>query len=120
MLEAVDCLCVPTIPRFFTVKDLEADPIGPNSKFGTYTNFVNLLDMSGIAVPVATREDGRPGSVTLLGPSGADGTLASVAKTLHQGANVKLGATGWPLAVQPAHPAQLGDGEMAIALVGHI
>ncbi len=118
MLEAVDCLCVPTIPRFFTVKDLEADPIGPNSKFGTYTNFVNLLDMSGIAVPVATRGDGRPGSVTLLGPSGADGTLASVAKTLHEGANVKLGATGWPLAVQPLPPPQLGDGEMAIALVG--
>jgi allophanate hydrolase len=118
MLETVDCLCVPTIPCFFKVKDLEADPIGPNSKFGTYTNFVNLLDMAGIAVPVATRNDGRPGSVTLLGPSGFDGTLAGIARTLHAGAAVTLGATGWPLiSERPAIPG-LAAGEMAVALVG--
>ncbi|SOC84857.1 allophanate hydrolase [Ensifer adhaerens] len=120
MLETVDCLCVPTIPCFFTVKDLEADPIGPNSKFGTYTNFVNLLDMAGIAVPVATRQDGRPGSVTLLGKSGSDGTLAGIARLLHEGAGVTLGATGWPLpAEEAAMPAPApGADEMAIALVG--
>ncbi|MET3611841.1 allophanate hydrolase [Rhizobium aquaticum] len=120
MLESVDCLCVPTIPCFFTVKDLEADPIGPNSKFGTYTNFVNLLDMSGIAVPVAARKDGRPGSVTLLGKSGADGTLAGIARMLHEGAGVTLGATGWALPTDGAAisaPAPGAD-EMAIALVG--
>lgn len=118
MLEAVDCLCVPTIPRFFTVKDLEADPIGPNSKFGTYTNFVNLLDMAGIAVPVATRSDGRPGSITLLGPSGFDGTLAGIARMLHEGAGVKLGATGWPLVSERPTIPGLAAGEMAVALVG--
>jgi allophanate hydrolase len=37
-------LCVPTIPTFYTVAELEADPITPNSNLGTYTNFVNLLD----------------------------------------------------------------------------
>lgn len=118
MLETVDCLCVPTIPCFFTVKDLEADPIGPNSKFGTYTNFVNLLDMAGIAVPVATRSDGRPGSVTLLGVAGADGLLAGIARTLHEGAGVKLGATGWPLVSERPAIAGLGPDEMAVALVG--
>ncbi|WP_442966955.1 allophanate hydrolase [Rhizobium sp. C4] len=118
MLEAVDCLCVPTIPCFFTVKDLEADPIGPNSKFGTYTNFVNLLDMAGIAVPVATRSDGRPGSVTLLGASGSDGALAGIARTLHDGAGVRLGATGWPLVAQSQGIPGLAAGEMAVALVG--
>ncbi|HWU63249.1 MAG TPA: allophanate hydrolase [Ensifer sp.] len=118
MLETVDCLCVPTIPRFFTVKDLEADPIGPNSKFGTYTNFVNLLDMAGIAVPVATRADGRPGSVTLLGASGADGMLAGIARKLHEGAAVKLGATDWPLTAPRTAMADLNADEMAVALVG--
>jgi allophanate hydrolase len=118
MLETVDCLCVPTIPRFFTVKDLEADPIGPNSKFGTYTNFVNLLDMAGIAVPVATRGDGRPGSVTLLGKSGEDGALAGIARMLHQGANVKLGATGWTLPAAPSAIPGVAAHEIAVALVG--
>ena len=118
MLETVDCLCVPTIPRFFTVKDLEADPIGPNSKFGTYTNFVNLLDMAGIAVPVATRSDGRPGSVTLLGVSGSDGMLAGIARMLHQGAGVKLGATGWALPAASSALPGLAPHEIAVALVG--
>ena len=118
MLAEVDCLCVPTIPTFFTVQDLQADPIGPNSKFGTYTNFVNLLDMSGIAVPVAARPDGRPGSVTLLGPRGADGQLAGIAKTLHEGADVTLGATGWALDKTAAPRPAANAGEIAIALVG--
>ena len=118
ILETVDCLCVPSIPCFFTVEDLQADPIGPNSKFGTYTNFVNLMDLSGIAVPVATRSDGRPGSVTLLGPSGGDGLLAGIAKTLHEGANVALGATGWPLETAAAPAPDASKGEIAVALVG--
>ncbi len=75
----VDMLCVPTIPTFYSLADLEADPVTPNSNLGTYTNFVNLLDMCGIAFPTAPRSDGRPGSITLLGASGMDAELASVA-----------------------------------------
>ncbi|MEP2439219.1 MAG: allophanate hydrolase, partial [Roseibium sp.] len=55
VMQSVDLLCVPTMPTFYSVADLEADPIGPNSRNGTYTNFVNLLDMCGLAVPVAPR-----------------------------------------------------------------
>lgn len=80
MLARLDMLCVPTIPTFYSVADLEADPITPNSNNGTYTNFVNLLDMCGIAVPTAPRRDGRPGSVTLLADYGKDGDVASVAR----------------------------------------
>ena len=40
--------------------EVEADPIGPNSELGTYTNFVNLLDLAAIAVPGPMRKDGRP------------------------------------------------------------
>jgi allophanate hydrolase len=118
MLAGVDCLCVPTIPCFVSVKDIEADPIGPNSRLGTYTNFVNLLDMAGIAVPVAARDDGRPGSVTLLGPQSADGALAGLAKLLHEGADVALGATGWALEKTPAPKPTAGAGEIAVAMVG--
>ena len=49
-----------------------ADPIATNSRLGTYTNFVNLLDMCGIAVPTGKRGDGLPMSVTLLAPAGKD------------------------------------------------
>lgn len=79
-LEGIDLLCVPTIPTFYSLADLEADPVTPNSNLGTYTNFVNLLDMCGIAVPTGPRADGRPGSVTMLARSGQDGLAASVAR----------------------------------------
>lgn len=82
LLSGIDMLFVPTIPTFYTVADLEADPIGPNSRFGTYTNFVNLLDMCGMAFPLGARADGRPASVTLLARGGQDRLVASVASRL--------------------------------------
>ena len=75
MLARVDLLCVPTFPAFVTLDEIAADPIGPNARLGTYTNFVNLLGLCGLAVPTPARADGRPGSVTLLargGPRRAD------------------------------------------------
>ncbi|MDF1854606.1 allophanate hydrolase [Pseudooceanicola sp.] len=95
-LAGLDALCVPTIPTFYTVDDLATDPVGPNSNFGTYTNFVNLLDMCGIAVPVPARADGRPGSVTLLAAAGQDAEIASIALGLEAAGARNLGATGWP------------------------
>lgn len=79
-LSGIDCLAVPTIPTFYSRADLDADPVTPNARLGTYTNFVNLLDMCGIAFPTARRADGKPGSITLLGRSGMDGRLAGLAE----------------------------------------
>ena len=118
VVRSLDMICVPTIPTFFSVADLEKDPVGPNSRLGTYTNFVNLLDLCGIAVPVPTRNDGRPGSVTLLAPAGRDGLLAALAATLHKEAGVTLGATGWTYPdMHDPEPVVTGD-EIAIAAVG--
>ena len=95
LLARIDALCVPTIPTFYTVADLEADPVTPNSNFGTYTNFVNLMDMCGIAVPAPAREDGRPGSLTFLAPAGQDAMVAGLATVIEAAGNRTLGATGW-------------------------
>ncbi|MGG7565160.1 allophanate hydrolase [Rhodovulum sp. DZ06] len=105
-MAGLDALCVPTIPTFYTVADLEADPITPNSNLGTYTNFVNLLDMCGIAGPAPARSDGRPGSVTFLGRKGTDGLCAALAQAMESAAGRPAGATGHvppaPAAVEPA------------------
>jgi allophanate hydrolase len=96
LLASVDLFCVPTAPTHYTRADLEAEPIRENSRLGTYTNFVNLLDLCGIAVPTGIRSDGRPASVTLLATSGNDGLTASLARDIHKASNLTLGATGWP------------------------
>lgn len=101
-LDGIDLLCVPSIPTFYTCDDLDADPVTPNSNLGTYTNFVNLMDMCALAVPTPTRSDGRPGSVTLIALSGQDALLASLAEALEMAGSRTLGATGW---ARPARSA---------------
>ena len=108
-LEGIDLLCVPSIPTFYTVQDLQDDPVTPNSRLGTYTNFVNLMDMCALAVPTPARSDGRPGSVTLIAGSGQDALVASAALALEGAGPRSLGATGWgyvPPAPQPVTPPQ--------------
>jgi allophanate hydrolase len=78
-----DAMVVPTMPRPYTVAEVEADPVRLNSRLGTYTNFVNLLDLCAIAVPPGVRDDGLPSSVTLIAPAGADGLIAGVAAAIH-------------------------------------
>ncbi len=117
VIASVDLLCVPTAPRHFTVAELEAEPIRENSRLGTYTNFVNLLGLCGIAVPCGRRRDGLPSSVTLLAPAGQDGIAGAVARRLHQASGLTLGATGWtlPKTAAVAPPAR---GQIEIAVVG--
>ena len=77
VFRSIDALLLPTAPTVYSVKQVLADPIQLNSRLGTYTNFVNLLDLSGLAVPAAMRPDGMPFGVTLLAPAGHDALLAS-------------------------------------------
>jgi len=73
-----DVLVVPSVPCFPTLAALEADPFGPNARLGTYTNFVNLLDLAALAVPGPARSDGLPAGITLIGPRGSDAALAAL------------------------------------------
>ena len=117
-IAGVDALCVPTMPTVCTVAELDADPVGPNSRLGTYTNFVNLMDLCALAVPVAARSDGRPGSVTLIGPRGQDACLAGLGRALQQHFGVSPGATGWTLPAVEAAVPEAGADEIAVAAVG--
>jgi allophanate hydrolase len=73
-----EVLAVPSVPNFPTLAELAADPFGPNARLGTYTNFVNLLDLAALAVPGPVRPDGLPAGITLIGPRGSDAALAAL------------------------------------------
>lgn len=119
VLAGLDVLCLPSIPTFYSVDDLAADPYKPNARLGTYTNFVNLLDLSALTVPTGPRQDGRPGSITLIGPWGADSLLAAIGGALHRSAAETLGATdaALPKAAAPMC-VDAAEDEIAVALVG--
>jgi len=117
-IAGVDALCVPSIPTFCSVADVQADPVGSNSRLGTYTNFVNLMDLCALTVPVAPRSDGRPGSVTLIAPCGQDARLAGLGGMLQGHFAVSPGATGWHLPALDTPLPAAGADEIAIAAVG--
>ncbi len=114
----IDVLVVPTFPRPRTVADLNSDPIGPNSELGTYTNFVNLLDLCALAVPSRFRGDGFPSGVTLIAPRGQDGLLAGIGAHLHAMAGVTIGATSMALPPDEQQLTTTAPGEIELAVVG--
>ncbi len=108
LLSGIDALVLPTAPTTYTVKQIEANPIELNSRLGTYTNFVNLLDLCGLAIPAALGGDGTPFGITLLAPAGRDAELASLGRIFHADTRLPLGGLGLaqpPLAELPADAA---------------
>lgn len=81
---AVDVLILPTTPTIYTIDDLLADPVTLNSNLGLYTNFVNLLDMSALAIPAGFRTNGTGFGVTLIGPAWADRYLLDLASAFQE------------------------------------
>jgi allophanate hydrolase len=117
-MKAVDALMVPTAPTTYTISDLEADPIELNSRLGTYTNFVNLLDLAGISVPCTVAVDGTSHGVTFLGPAGHDSDLASLGAAFHSRTHLPLGALQSGSETAPPLASAVRTGEVEIAVVG--
>ncbi|MCU1593037.1 MAG: Allophanate hydrolase [Frankiales bacterium] len=100
--ERIDALLLPVTPGHPTVAALAADPVGANSRLGTYTNFVNLLDLCAVAVPAGRRDDGLPYGVQLVAPAFADEPLLDLASAWC-GEPVTPPATGSTVVVVGAH-----------------
>lgn len=116
-LRGVDAVLLPTAGRHFRLAEIEQEPLRHNSTLGYYTNYMNLLDLAGVAVPAGFREDGLPFGVTLCAAAGSDGRLLQLAGRLHQ-----LGACGMGIARQqavPEPPVAAPDGQwLDIAVCG--
>ncbi|MGF6429639.1 allophanate hydrolase [Bradyrhizobium elkanii] len=117
-LAHLDAIMLPTAPTVYSTADVLANPIELNSRLGTYTNFVNLLDMCGLALPAAMRPDGAPFGITLLAPAGRDAALAGIGRVFHADTELPLGANSLPQPPLAAAPMQAGSGEITIAVVG--
>ena len=115
---SIDAMVLPTAPTIYSVEQVQADPIALNSRLGTYTNFVNLLDMCGLAVPSAMRPDGTPFGVTLLAPAHDDIALAAVGRAFHAATKLPLGALDRPQPRLEERTPALASGEIPLAVVG--
>ncbi|MGM0679837.1 MAG: allophanate hydrolase, partial [Pseudomonadota bacterium] len=92
LLEQVDFLLTPTTGTIYTIDEVQADPIKLNSNLGYYTNYMNLLDCSAVAVPVGLLENGLPWGMTLVAPAMRDRKLLSYANRWQQALELPPGA----------------------------
>ena len=117
---SMDFLALPTAGTIYEVAAIEADPVRLNGNLGRYTNFMNLLDLAGVAVPAGFRTDGMPFGVTLVGPTWSERALLTVADRLHRACVSRLGATtgAFDPADAPALEAGTLPGHIALAVCG--
>jgi len=78
----IDCLVTPTAGTIYRIVEMEADPIKLNANLGYYTNFMNLLDCSALAIPAGFQQDGLPFGITLVAPAHQDVPLLHLAEKL--------------------------------------
>ncbi len=114
-LSTCDVLLLPTAPTIYTVAAMEADPIALNAMLGTYTNFVNLLDLAAVALPAGFSPAGLPFGVTFIGPAFSEHSLAAYADRLHRAVGAGAGKSrAQPRTVLPPPPPD----EVTIVVAG--
>jgi allophanate hydrolase len=92
----VDAMALPTSGTIYKIAEVLADPVATNSNLGAYTNFANLLDLCGIAVPAGFREDGMPAGITLIAPAFRENALSRLATAFHRDTGLTMGASRVP------------------------
>ena len=113
-----DVLVLPTTATTYRLREIMAAPFALNSNLGLYTNFVNLLDMSAVALPAGFRDNATAFGVSLIGPAWADRALLALARRYEEIApmpqpppidtagvkpSVRLAVVGAHLAAMPMH-----------------
>jgi len=99
-----DALLLPTTTHHPTIAEVLADPIGVNSRLGTYTNFCNLLDLCAIALPSGEFVDGDSFGVSVIVRAFADRVAGDIAGLLAGQTGPRgAGPTGIGLVVVGAH-----------------
>ncbi|MGH8566965.1 MAG: allophanate hydrolase, partial [Gammaproteobacteria bacterium] len=99
---AMDLLVTPTAGTCYTRAAIDEEPIRRNADLGYYTNFVNLMDLSALAVPAGFTGSGLPFGVSLVAPPFREGFLCAVGHALHAAQGLTAGATRHRLRVGPA------------------
>ncbi|GAB2721157.1 allophanate hydrolase [Nocardia thraciensis] len=101
-LRGADALLTPTAPLHPSIAEVAADPVGVNSRVGTYTNFCNLFDLCAVAVPAGTAGADQFG-VTVFGRAFEDAVALDIAALIANGDKGVAGPieSAWPSRVAP-------------------
>ncbi|GAA5993262.1 hypothetical protein JCM11641_000942 [Rhodosporidiobolus odoratus] len=80
----IDILIVPSTTVHWKVKEIDQDPIGRNKVLGSFTHFVNLVDLCAVSVPAGTwindKGNEMPFGITLISTPGRDDDILELAR----------------------------------------
>jgi allophanate hydrolase len=116
--DRMDALLLPTAGTIYTKAEVEAEPVKLNSNLGRYTNFMNLLDLCGCAVPAGFPRNGLPWGVTFCAPAWADALVIRCAAHFHAAMNLPIGTTSMNSSAVPMPAPQPGAAMMKLAVCG--
>jgi allophanate hydrolase len=91
VLQGCDAMVVPTVPTIFTIEQMLSDPMVLNTAMGTYTYFVNPLDMCAVAIPGLVRSDGLRSSLCFVSRAGEDGLIRTLGRSFEGAVGSKPG-----------------------------
>ena len=114
----VDVILTPTAGTIYEMARVDAEPVQTNSTLGYYTNFMNLLDLTGVAIPAGFRSDGLPFGVTIAGRSATDHALLALAGELHRACVDTLGALNRAVPAPPKSASAVREGYIPVAVCG--
>ncbi len=120
VLSQFEFVITPTTGTIYRRDDVLADPIQLNSNLGYYTNFMNLLDCSAIAIPAGFTTEKLPYGVTLFSTAMKDTKLLSYANRLQQTLKLNLGATTHALPVTHAKQSGVMDTTEIVVCGAHL
>ncbi len=86
--QQMDMLLLPTAPTTYRIEEVRRDPVRTNVTMGSYTNFVNILDLCAIAVPSSIpklpgTDVSMPFGITMIAPAFSEKRLLSLASRFH-------------------------------------
>ncbi len=117
--DRVDVILTPTAGTIYERARVDEAPISLNTTLGYYTNYMNLLDLAGVAIPAGFRRDGLPFGVTLVGPKATDHALLALAGRLRRVLVTRLGAMELSMpAVSEVSRRPVARGFIEIAVCG--
>ncbi len=93
IVNSVDFIVTPTAGTIYSIEAMQSDPIALNNNLGYYTNFMNLLDYSALAIPGGFTSKGLPWGVTLFSSAFSDRALLEYGNRILAEGECKLGAS---------------------------
>ncbi|HEY1950705.1 MAG TPA: allophanate hydrolase [Bryobacteraceae bacterium] len=113
----IDVLLLPSTPTTYTIEEVLRDPVRLNSNLGYYTNFVNLLDLCGVAIPAGFTSAGLPFGVTAIGPAFAESALLGFGHSI-QSSRAPVAGKGLSKIADSPLLASAPRGWIALGVVG--